>query len=137
MAERPSDNSLAPIERDESYDRTYIPLPGGWEIQTKGNGSTFRLCDPNGRRLAIPEQPYIFDALERMARDIHAAHTRTLDAAPSEPPINPAEADSKLIGPSAEHWRRAIERFEPAYADDEWADIEQRAREIAREGKRE
>lgn len=34
---------LAPIERDESYDRTYIPMLGNSEVQTKGKGSTFRI----------------------------------------------------------------------------------------------
>jgi hypothetical protein len=123
--ERPSDSALAPIERDEDFDRSYIPLPGGWEIQTKGKGSTFRLCDPSGHRLAIPEQPYLFDTLERMARDIHAAHTRTLDAAPADPVV------------SAECWRMAvlegcaIKSFLPSA---EW--FEQRARELAKEQSR-
>lgn len=68
---------LAPIERDESMDRTYIPLPGGWEVQTKGKGSTFRICEPgeNPIRLPIPDSPYLHETLERMARDIHAAVT--------------------------------------------------------------
>lgn len=65
---------VGPIERDESYDRTYIPLPGGWEVQTKGRGSTFRLQGPTARDyLPIPNSPYLHDILERMARDIHAA----------------------------------------------------------------
>lgn len=32
---------------DEEMDRYYIPLPGGWEVQTKGKGSSFRLCKVN------------------------------------------------------------------------------------------
>jgi len=71
--ERVVSTHLAPIERDESYDRTYIPLPGGWEVQTKGKGSTFRLVNPSGFRLPIPDLPYLHETLERMARDIHAA----------------------------------------------------------------
>lgn len=63
------------IERDEGYDRTYIPLPGGWEVQTKGRGSSFRIVEPNGERLNIAPQPYLYDLLERMARGIHAACT--------------------------------------------------------------
>jgi len=67
---------VGPIERDEGYDRTYIPLPGGWEVQTKGKGSTFRICDTkSGDRLAIPPSPYLHETLERMAREIHAAVT--------------------------------------------------------------
>ena len=57
------------IERDEAMDRTYIPLPGGWEIQTKGKGSTFRLCDPQGRRTPVLGEE-LHEPLERMARDI-------------------------------------------------------------------
>lgn len=65
--------AVDPIARDELMARTYIPLPGGWEIQTRGNGSSFRICDPNGERLNIPPSPYLHETLERMARDIHAA----------------------------------------------------------------
>ena len=71
--ERVVSTHLAPIERDEGYDRTFIPLPGGWEMQTKGKGSTFRLVNPSGFRLAIPDLPYLHGTLERLARDIHAA----------------------------------------------------------------
>lgn len=64
---------MEPIEHDELQGRTYIPLPGGWEIQTKGKGSSFRICDTKtGRRLLIPESPYLHEMLERMAREIHA-----------------------------------------------------------------
>jgi hypothetical protein len=62
-----------PIERDEQMDRTYIPMPGGWEIQTKGKGSTFRICGPDDDRLAIPDSPYLHETLEQMARDVNAA----------------------------------------------------------------
>lgn len=36
---------LEPIEHDVKYDRFYIPLPGGVEVQTKGKGSTFRIAN--------------------------------------------------------------------------------------------
>jgi hypothetical protein len=65
--------ACGPIERDEGFDRTYIPLPAGWEVQTKGKGSTFRICEPDGHRLAIPNEPYLHETLERMAREINAA----------------------------------------------------------------
>ena len=72
---------LPPIDRDESIDRTYIPLPGGWEIQTKGKGSTFRICDTKtGDRFAVLEER-THGELERMAREIHAAHKAALSAA--------------------------------------------------------
>lgn len=67
---------MAKIERDESYQRDYIPLPGGWEVQTKGRGSSFRIAETKGDgfRLNIPDSPYLFDLLERMAREVFAAH---------------------------------------------------------------
>jgi hypothetical protein len=65
--------ALPSIERDEAYQRDYIPMPGGWEVQTKGKGSTFRICGPDDERLAIPASPYLHQTLEQMARDVHAA----------------------------------------------------------------
>jgi len=60
---------LPPIERDEGMDRTYIPMPGGWEIQTKGKGSSFRICNTKtGKRWLIADK-YIHKALEQMALD--------------------------------------------------------------------
>lgn len=60
------------IERDDAYDRDYIPVGAGWEIQTKGRGSTFRLSDASGdRRLAIPDSPYLHKTLTEMAREVN------------------------------------------------------------------
>ena len=65
--------ALPPIERDEEKNRDYIPLPGGWEIQTKGNGSTFRLQGPkDGDHMPVTD-PYVPEMLVRMAHDIRAA----------------------------------------------------------------
>lgn len=66
---------LSGIERDESMARDYIPLPGGWEVQTKGSGSTFRLCNTKtGQRTPVLDNVGILHSvLEQMARDIHAA----------------------------------------------------------------
>lgn len=77
---------IPPIERDEPYQRDYIPVGAGWEIQTKGKGSTFRLSDDNGdRRLAIPDSPYLHETLTQMAQEVHAAwqqeNTRSEDLA--------------------------------------------------------
>ena len=61
------------IERDESMDRTYIPMPGGWEVQTQGKGSSFRLCNTKtGQRWIITDK-MAHKALEQMARDANAA----------------------------------------------------------------
>lgn len=64
---------IPPIDRDEDMDRTYIPMPGGWEVQTKGKGSTFRLCDTkSGDRWPILDS-HLHEALERMAREVRSA----------------------------------------------------------------
>ena len=66
---------LPPIERDEQMDRTYIPLPGGYEIQTKGKGSTFRIAktDGSGERYPLLVPEFLHKFLEQMAMDIRAA----------------------------------------------------------------
>lgn len=69
----PGEAELPPIERDEAFDRDYIPLPGGWEVQTRGRGSTFRICDTkSGERVPVVET-MLHPWLERMAREVHAA----------------------------------------------------------------
>lgn len=66
--------SAPAIEHDEQMGRDYIPLPGGWEVQTKGNGSTLRLLDKKAHeRHPLPLPDHIVDFIERMAREIHAA----------------------------------------------------------------
>ena len=84
-------DAVRPIERDEDFDRTYIPLPGGWEVHTKGCGSSFRIAVPDNFRLLIEDRPYLHETLERMARDVHAAclaaeqDVRALDVYTYEP----------------------------------------------------
>jgi hypothetical protein len=69
-----STGTLPPIARDEDYQRDYIPLPGGWEIQTKGRGSSFRICDTkSGERFNIAGTHFEHDFIERMAREIRVA----------------------------------------------------------------
>jgi len=75
----PRRDAYQPIDVDASMARTYIPLPGGWEIQTKGTGSSFRICDPKADRLVVPPSPYLHDELEAMARDVNAAWKRLHD----------------------------------------------------------
>jgi len=72
LSERQGD-ALPPIERDESMDRTYIPLPGGWEIQTKGKGSTFRICDTKKHERWPVLDEHLHAPLEALARDVRAA----------------------------------------------------------------
>lgn len=67
---------LFPIEQDdEDPSREYIPLPGGWEVQTKGRGSSYRLCDTKtGERHIIlcADADLVHDFITRMAKEIHA-----------------------------------------------------------------
>ena len=67
----------APIERDESFDRDYITLPAGWEIQTKGKGSSFRVCrverDGESYERWLVTDAHLHPVLERMAREIRKA----------------------------------------------------------------
>ena len=72
VAQRQAERPLEKINCDESYGRSYIPVAPGWEVQTKGKGSTFRLCEPSGDRLAVPDSPYLHATIERMALAIHA-----------------------------------------------------------------
>ena len=50
--------------------RIYIPFGAGWEVQTKGNGSTFRISD--GKQQWPVTDPYLHDVLTRMAYEVRA-----------------------------------------------------------------
>jgi DNA repair exonuclease SbcCD ATPase subunit len=68
-------NDLGEIERDGS--REYIPLPGGWEIQTKGNGSSYRLLDKKSderHNILSADALFIHDFVTRMAKEVHEAY---------------------------------------------------------------
>lgn len=62
------------IERIDGFERAYIPLSSNWEVQTKGNGSSFRIAErkQDGERFLIPEWPFLHERLERMAREVNA-----------------------------------------------------------------
>ena len=76
---------IGPIENDGGTPpRYYIPLAGGWEIQTKGSGSTVRLGNSAsdtafGKQITMTTAGYDAENLERMARGVHAA-TRAMQA---------------------------------------------------------
>jgi hypothetical protein len=64
--------NIGAIERDGS--REYIPLPGGWEIQTKGTGSSYRLLDKKSderHNILSADAPFIYDFVTRMAKEVH------------------------------------------------------------------
>lgn len=69
----PEPSDALKFERDEAADRDYIPLGAGWEIHTRGRGSTFRIVDgKTGDRLAVPDSPYLHETLTHMAREVNA-----------------------------------------------------------------
>lgn len=107
--------TLGPIDRDEDMDRTYIPLPGGWEVQTKGKGSSFRLCNTaTGDRWIVTDER-LHKMLEQMACDVHAA----------------AKADS-TASLQAAYWQGWCEAAAWANRDDLIADRDSSAFELAR-----
>jgi hypothetical protein len=75
----PETMALPPIERNEEMDRTYIPLPGGWEVQTKGKGSSFRLADVNSDERYLVIDEHLHEPLIKMAMDIRAGYSAALN----------------------------------------------------------
>lgn len=73
-----SNNTLPPIETDpDDPTRVYIPLPGGWEMQTRGCGSSFRICDTKtGDRHLLEAHGPVPAFLEKMAREIREAYEK-------------------------------------------------------------
>jgi hypothetical protein len=67
------EGALPPVEYDKDMDRTYIPLPGGWEVQTKGKGSTFRIAHVQQRSRWQVLDDRLHEPLEALARDTRAA----------------------------------------------------------------
>ena len=66
---------LEPIEYDEVHkSRAYIPLPGGFEVQTKGSGSTFRICDEKEEQMPITDSRYGYEVIEALARSVRKAY---------------------------------------------------------------
>lgn len=71
---------LPPIESDEDFDRDYIPVPGGYEFQTKGAGSSYRIAKPSkgddkGDRWIVCD-PFFHKRMTDMARAIRDEYER-------------------------------------------------------------
>jgi hypothetical protein len=67
------DSTLPKIDFDADMNRTYIPLPNNWEIQTKGNGSSFRIAKTDGSKLRYTvTDERIHPVLEDIAKSCHA-----------------------------------------------------------------
>ena len=74
-------STLGPIQQDAEMGRDCIPLPGGWELQTRGRGSTLRLADAkSGERHPLLEPDHVVDFIERMAGEVHRAHAAQEEA---------------------------------------------------------
>lgn len=70
--------TLPPIERDEKFDRTYIPLPGGYEVQTQGNGSSYRIASKRDNKRWIVSDPYLHENITKMALAIRAEYEKLI-----------------------------------------------------------
>lgn len=66
------EGELPAVEHDKSHDRYFIPLPGGWEVQTKGKGSTFRIAHDSGRRWMVLDEQ-LHEPLTAMAYVVRQA----------------------------------------------------------------
>ena len=64
---------LEPIEHDADMCRDYIPILGGYEVQTKGVGSTFRLANAN-ENFPFTGSHYEHEFLTKMAHDIRKVY---------------------------------------------------------------
>lgn len=93
---------LPPIEVDPDMpSREYIPLPGGWEVQTKGRGSSYRLLDrKTGERHLIlcNDGNFIHDFVTRMAKEVHAASSPpTTDAIKAQARREALEEAARIV----------------------------------------
>lgn len=73
------------IDYDSDMNRYYIPVHSDWEIQTQGNGSSFRIANcKTGERWLVLDK-HLHAVLENMARDINTTpqpdRTAELEAA--------------------------------------------------------
>jgi hypothetical protein len=104
---------LPPIDYDEGMDRTYIPIAGGWEIQTKGTGSSFRICDTKTDERFLIGDSYLHDMLETLARENReATHPPKQWQGLSDDEIKQVIIDEQIpvrTGKTANRYARAIE----------------------------
>jgi hypothetical protein len=86
--------TLPKIDYDADMDRYYIPMPAGWEMQTKGKGSSFRLCNTKTHERFHILDERLQPVLEQMAREMHEASTAvTLPDGWVAVPVEPTEAE--------------------------------------------
>ena len=95
---------LPPIEYDQEMDRWYIPMIGGWEIQTKGKGSTFRICNTKTHVRWPVLDEHLHEALEQMAKDNRHAYTTPQRQQPLK------RLSAERLGELTMDWATDIER---------------------------
>ena len=61
---------LPPIDYDRKNGRVFIPLPGSWEIQTKGTTEALVLFNYKTRQTVLVKDPELADLLETIGMDI-------------------------------------------------------------------
>jgi hypothetical protein len=120
---------LLPIEVENG--RTYIPLPGGWEVQTKGKGSTFRICHNRGpsdyqRWMVLDEK--LHKPLEDMAM---AMRRCTPESAPLGPLVGAGDGDTRVE--VTERYHKAIRKSDEAMRDPFNKAITERAATVAKD----
>lgn len=65
-------NDALRIDYDPDMDRFYIPINSRYEIQTKGKGSSFRICNTESHLRLLVTDEYIHPMLEDMAKATNA-----------------------------------------------------------------
>lgn len=116
---------LTPIEYDQAMQRTYIPLPGGWEIQTKGTGSSFRIAHAQSRQRWIVMDDRLHEPLEAMARDVRNAYNAARTSAPEGAPVGmvlvPVEPTDEMVVAFAETWFSKVRPIDDCGMEDCYA----------------
>lgn len=103
----PEQVSLPKIDYDADMDRYYIPMPAGWEMQTKGKGSSFRLCDTKtGERYHVTDT-FLQQALEQMAREMHEA-SKQVSLPDGYFYTSPSGVDGYFFGEMHEHTKDLV-----------------------------
>lgn len=112
--------ALSAIEGDDlDPTRQYIPLPGGWEVQTRGSGSSYRLLDrkTGERRPILGSDPDFVQAFVTcMALEVHAAVSAALASRDKE-----IERLTEGKAAAATEIVRLVKERDEALANHQWA----------------
>lgn len=105
----PEGADLPPAEYDAEMDRHYLPLPNGWEVQTKGNGSTFRIAHVlTGARYMVLDED-LHEPLTDLANDVRAAIAAQQNSA--------SNSSNNSATTAAEPVYQMRHRIEPVWTD--------------------